>query len=366
MQQAHDVEYFIGSTHDLLGGDLATRASAPFRAFFNPTIQKRLSRYQSVGNFDLWLIHNVLPALSPAVYSTAFSLGVPVVHYLHNYRMHCINGFFLNHGRPCESCHKGNFWPAFQTGCWHDSRWISGWMGLITRRIHHLDVFSKVSAWIALSDAQRNKHQEFGLPTSRLHVVPHFFDTLLPPPPVCSNGDILFLGRLSAEKGVDCLLRAWGLVQSRGRKLVIAGDGPEGEKLRSLASSLKLKHVEFTGFINLATQRALWAQTAFSVIPSIWHEPFGRSLLESWGHGRTSVASRIGGLAELVREGQDGLLADPFSEVSLARQMQILIDSPQTCATMGSAGFFRVRENFHKQGWIKKMNEVFEGVLPSA
>jgi len=289
-----------------------------------------------------------------------------VVHYLHNYRMHCINGFFLNHGLPCERCQHGNFWPAFRTGCWHDSRLISGWMSLITRRIRHLGVFSKVSAWIALSEAQRNKHVQFGLPASRLHVVRHFFESSQTPPPVCPQGNILYLGRLSSEKGLEYLLRAWRLVESRGRKLVLAGDGPDSARLKSLAAALKLKHVEFLGFVSLGEHRALWAQTSFSVIPSIWHEPFGRSLLESWGHGRTFVASRLGGLAELVKEGHDGFLAEPFSETSLASQIQILIDSPQTCTKLGEAGLVRVREEFHRQVWLSQINEVFGRALPAA
>jgi len=366
LQTDHNVEYFIGSTQELLGGDSLDRVSAPFRAFANLPVHRRLLKYQSLGHFNLWLIHNVLPGLSPSVYSTAFSLGIPAVHYLHNYRMGCINGFFLNHGQPCERCLNGNFWPAFQTGCWHNSRLISGWMALITRRIRHLNVFSKVSAWIALSQAQRLKHEQIGLPASRLHVIPHFYEPKDPPLAASPKGNILFLGRLSPEKGVDHLLRAWKLVDSQGRKLVIAGDGPESGKLKALSLSLKLENIEFVGFLDRPRQRALWGQTAFSVIPSIWSEPFPLTFLESWGQGRTFVANRLGAMAEVVREGRDGLLAEPFSEKSLATQIQSLIASPENCAAMGSAGHQRILEEFHRKEWLQKINDVFLKVVPSA
>ncbi|NDH86781.1 hypothetical protein EBY67_06990, partial [bacterium] len=61
LQQNHDAEYFIGSTNDLLGGDVMDKIQAPFRAFYSLPVAQRLRRYQEVGNFDLWQVHNVLP-----------------------------------------------------------------------------------------------------------------------------------------------------------------------------------------------------------------------------------------------------------------------------------------------------------------
>jgi len=365
LQQDHDVEYFIGSTQELLGQDTFGRISAPFRAFVNLPAQTRLLKYQNIGNFDIWLIHNVLPGLSPSVYSAAFSMRIPVVHYLHNYRMACTNGFFLNHGKPCERCLHGNFWPAFQTACWRDSRFISGFMGLILRRIRAVGTFQKVAAWIALSQAQRSKHIEMGIPQKRIHIVPHFYEPKGEPIPTNSQGNILFLGRLSPEKGVDYLLRAWKLVQAKGRKLTIAGEGPEAPKLKILAKELGLRDVAFVGFLNSDQQRALWAQTAFSVIPSIWSEPFGFIFLEAWAQGRTFVASRLGAMAEVVKEGHDGLLAEPFSCESLASQIQRLIDSPETCVKMGSAGHLRILNEFNQAQWLKRINKVFHTVVPA-
>jgi len=365
LQQDHDVEYFIGSTQELLRQDTFGRISAPFRAFVNLPAQTRLLKYQNIGNFDIWLIHNVLPGLSPSVYSAAFSMRIPVVHYLHNYRMACTNGFFLNHGKPCERCLHGNFWPAFQTACWRDSRFISGFMGLILRRIRAVGTFQKVAAWIALSQAQRSKHIEMGIPQKRIHMIPHFYEPEGEPIPTNSQGNILFLGRLSPEKGVDYLLRAWKLVQAKGRKLTIAGEGPEAPKLKILAKELGLRDVAFVGFLNSDQQRALWAQTAFSVIPSIWSEPFGLIFLEAWAQGRTFVASRLGAMAEVVKEGHDGLLAEPFSCESLASQIQRLIDSPETCVKMGSAGHLRILNEFNQAQWLKRINKVFHTVVPA-
>jgi glycosyltransferase involved in cell wall biosynthesis len=363
LQVRHEIEYFIGSTDELLGSTSLTRAMAPFRAFHNLTAAKRLKRFQAAGKFDLWQIHNVLPGLSPAVYQTAFSLGVPVVHYLHNYRMGCINGLFLNHGSPCERCLGGNFWPAFETACWHNSRLVSGLAALISLRIRQLGTFQKVGAWIALSQAQRKKHIQIGLPEEKVHVIPHFYEPEGDPPPPSPEGDVLFLGRLSAEKGVDHLLRAWKLIPPSNRRLCIAGDGPELPKLRALTRSLSLTNVDFLGFLDKDQQRVAWRRIAFSVIPSISSEPFPLTFLESWTNGRTFVSNRLGAMAEVVKEGKDGLLAEPFSAKSLAGQIQKLISAPEACVSMGEAGRGRILNEFNRRLWMDKIGQVYQMAL---
>lgn len=363
LQQNHDVEYFLGSTDELMGQGLGQKLLSPFRAINNPETKRRLRRYQQVGRFDLWLIHNVLPGLSPSVYQTAFSLGVPVVHYLHNYRMGCINGFFLNHGTPCEKCLNGNFWPAFQTACWHESRAISGVAAAYTLRIRQVGSFQKIAGWIALSQAQKEKHVQIGIPAEKIHIVPHFYEPTQEPVSPCPEGDVLFLGRLSPEKGVSHLLHAWKLLPLSNRRLKIAGDGPEMSKLRSLAITLNLSNVDFLGFLDRSEQQSVWARTAFSVIPSIWSEPFPLTFLESWANRRTFVSNRLGAMAEVVEEGKDGLLAEPFHSSSLAEQMQRLISSPSLCLSMGEAGFKRIRHDFNKTRWLNRLESVFSDSL---
>jgi glycosyltransferase involved in cell wall biosynthesis len=202
-----------------------------------------------------------------------------------------------------------------------------------------------------------------GIPQDRIHVVPHFYEPKGDAIPPCPNGNVLFLGRLSPEKGVDHLLRAWKLVQSKGKKLVIAGDGPEKERLQKQARELGLADVEFVGFLDREQQRAVWAKTAFSVIPSIWSEPFPLTFLESWTQDRTFVASRLGAMAEVVTEGKDGLLAEPFSSESLSSKIQQLINQPELCTMMGSAGKGRILNEFNRALWLSRINAVYQKAL---
>lgn len=181
LQEIHDVENFFYSTAEAAGTSVWSKLQIPWKSAYNADVLSKLRHYQKTSRFDLWQIHNIFPVMSPVVYRQALEWKIPIVHYLHNYRLSCVNGFFLNHGQPCQRCLSGNFWPAFQTACWRDSRLQSGWMGLITNQIRRLPLFERVFRWIAISEAQKREHVRMGIPADKIKVIHHFLDIEAPP-----------------------------------------------------------------------------------------------------------------------------------------------------------------------------------------
>ena len=360
LQEIHDVEYFISSTADMISKVPLSSLSIPWKAVYNREIDLKLQQYQKTGNFQAWLIHNIFPVMSPVVYQRALEWNVPIVHYLHNYRFSCVNGFFLNHGEPCQRCISGNFWPAFTTACWHDSHLESGWMGLITSHIRTMPLFEKVFQWIALSEAHKREHVRMGIPAENIRVIHHFLEVEKPPLPPVSASTALFVGRLSLEKGVSQLLKAWKLIAGGERKLVIVGDGPERAHLEAQAQGIP--GVEFVGFADHEQQIQYWSQALFSLVPSVWIEPFGMTVLEAWANGRPVIAHRIGAMPELIEEGVTGLLADPDNAEELAAQMEKLFSAPQEAAKMGSAGRQRLETHFTRKRWLDETAQIFNKI----
>jgi glycosyltransferase involved in cell wall biosynthesis len=364
LQQIADVEYFLTSSEQWLGRrtpeDLVKAAAS---AWHNPEVIDRLERYQKIGRFDAWQIHNVFPVMSPSVYALAFQLGVPVVQYLHNYRMSCVNGFFLNQGETCTSCIHGNFTKAALTGCWHDNRLVSGWMGAVMMRVRAMGVFEKVAGWIAISGAQKDLHVQMGIPAERIQVLPHFYE-VDPARFIAEPGrDVLFVGRLSKEKGVEQLLDAWKRTDRGEAKLVLAGDGPERAALENKTAAEKIGGVEFLGFVAKEDQEALWKRAAFSVVPSIWQEPLGLVVLEAWECGRAVVVSDAGGLSDTVEEGVDGLKVPMRDAEAWARAIGGMLREPARCWAMAGAGLLKLRSDYTQEKWLKCIGNVYERVL---
>jgi len=354
-----DGEWFESSTDAMLGTSFPARILAPFRVIHNERIGQELRRLQATRKFDAWEIHNVFPSLSPSVYAAGIRLGVPLIQYLHNYRLSCVNGMFLNHGKPCVRCINGNFFPAVQTKCWRNSRVACGFTGLALTRMRRLEVFRNVKAWIAISEAQKSLHIRMGIPAERIHVVPHFLEvTQHQVPPIGQDGYALFLGRLSVEKGVAQLLEAWRQVKYPGARLVIAGKGPEEEKLRAFARDKRLTNVEFRGFVPAEAQTDLWAGARFLVAPSIWEEPFGLVVLEAWAHGRPALTSDRGSFPEIINAG--GLLCSPDSPAELAAAIHKMFEPTDLISNMAAAGQKQLRTKFSRKSWINRIRSVYE------
>ncbi|MBV8533849.1 MAG: glycosyltransferase family 4 protein [Verrucomicrobia bacterium] len=363
LRKFHEVDTFLGSTTELLGKSSGERLLGPAKAVHNWEAVRSLRSRQSEKKYDLWLVHNVFPGLSPSVYQTAQEQGVPVVQYLHNFRMSCANGFFLNHGEICTRCISGNFIPAFLTACWRDSRVASGLMAIVLARVRLMDVFGQVSRWIATSHTQKRLHERMGINGRKIEVIPHFMSKPEEPPPYKKDGNILFLGRLSMEKGIHTLLKAWKRLDESSRRLVIAGTGPEEAALKAYCTQHALKNVDFVGFIPHHKQRPLWEGTLALAVPSIWYETFGTVVLQAWSHARPALVSDIGGLGEFVTNGSTGHVFAPEDDVRLAGILRQLISNPGHAEAMGKRGYEKLIRELSEEVWLTRINSVLSSAL---
>ncbi|MBV8227650.1 MAG: glycosyltransferase family 4 protein [Verrucomicrobia bacterium] len=356
LRRHHEVDDYYGSTEQMLGNTWLDRARAPLRAIWNWDAFDKLRRLQKERQFDIWVVHNVFPGLSPSVYDVARLCRVPVVQYLHNYRFGCINGFLVNHGQPCVRCLSGSFLPAVRTRCWRESRLACATMAISLSRLRAVGVLRQVAHWIAISHAQKQIHTRFGIAGERITVLYHHHRG-----PLLSRAepgrDVLFVGRLSSEKGVQILIEAWKKLGISNRSLWIVGEGPLRSHLEKLARSSP--NIRFAGMLRGEELSQRWLNSALLVVPSIWEEPFGRVLTESWAHGVPVVAARIGALPELVELTGAGWLFDAGSSASLANLLQCLLSDESAISTVAGKCHEAVSK-FSEEEWLGRIDAVLE------
>lgn len=280
--------------------------------------------------FDIAHLHNTLPLVTPAAYYACRSEGVPCVQTLHNYRLICPGSYLARNGRICESCVSGNLWPALWYGCYRNSR-------LETFAITHmLQSHRKRGTWahavdryIVLTEFAKARFATSGIPADKLCVKPNFVSDLRAESQ--AEPFALFLGRLDRTKGIGVLLKAWPQVS--GMELVIAGDGPERARVEAAcAAGVRMRYV---GRLKREEALRLLGRCAMLVQPSLWYEGFPMTLVEAYAMGCPVVASRIGSLSELVRDGVTGLLFTPGNAADLSRAVQQLVSSPSERERMG-------------------------------
>jgi glycosyltransferase involved in cell wall biosynthesis len=269
---------------------------------------------------------NTFPLISPAAYDAAGSAGLTVVQSLRNYRLFCPNATLLRNGRVCEEClGKAVPWPGIQHGCYRSSRAASAVVAAMVS-LHRLKGTwaRSVHRYFTLTEFSRQKCLEGGLPAQRLAVKPNFIHPD-PGPGSGKGGYAVFIGRLSPEKGIKTLLTGWAQLADR-LPLKIVGDGPLAAEVKDAAQ--QTAGIEWLGRRSPQEVLTVLGEAACLVMPSIWYETFGRTIIEAYAKGTPVVASRLGAMAELVHDGRTGALFEPGNPEDLRLKIHRLLDDP--------------------------------------
>lgn len=189
---------------------------------------------------------------------------------------------------------------------------------------------NKVSRYIALNAFCRDKFIAGGLSAHRIAVKPNFVEFPVEPGihrEYNRGSNFLFVGRLSPEKGVSVLVDALGLLTAL--QLRVAGDGPD-----AIIFDGKPGVVRLGGLSSGAVQREM-NEAMVLIVPSIWYENFPRTIVEAFASGLPVIASRIGALADIIRDGETGLLFTPGDARDLADKMAWAQAHPAEMRRMG-------------------------------
>jgi len=280
-------------------------------------------------NPDVVHVHNFFPLLSPSIYDACIDAGVPVVQTLHNYRTMCPGALLMRDGVICEKCVTGSAYQSVLHGCYKESVVGTFAVARMVEKHRALGTWEhKVNHFIALTKFARNKFIEAGFPENKVVVKPNFtVDNALSELDQNRAG-ALFVGRLSQEKGVATLLKAW---KNLDILLRVAGTGP----LEGTLSGLGNNNVKTLGMLGPDSVGKEMRQAAFLVMPSEWYETFGLVIIEAFSQGLPVVASRLGGMAEIIEDGETGLHFEAGNASDLADKVRWMNEHPEECRQMG-------------------------------
>jgi glycosyltransferase involved in cell wall biosynthesis len=307
---------------------------------------------------DVLHCHNIYHQLTPSIITAASRAGVPVVLTLHDYKPVCPVYTQLSNGKVCTSCADGHFESVLTQRCADGSLarsallWAEARYHALAGSYHRVDKFICPSkfmreAMVRRFGADKVVHLPNGIDASRIEISRQ------------DEGYVLYLGRLSSEKGVETLLRTHAASRARWR-LMIAGTGP-------LLADLQRKYpsAEFTGHLGGIELEAAIKGAALIVVPSEWHENSPISILEAMAHGKPIVASRIGGIPELVREGKTGLLFDPGNVDQLSGKITMLLGNRGLREAFGRNAREIVEDEYSLKAHGSALISLYEAVVGS-
>jgi len=278
---------------------------------------------------DICHVHNFFPLFSPAIYYACDELGIPVVQTLHNYRLLCTNAYLFRNGHVCEECLGRTTYHSVQYGCYRDSHIQSYAVARMIEKNRNWGTWDeKIDAYICLTQFSKQKFIQGGFSNSKIYVKQNY----LPIDPGISENQgeyFLFAGRLDETKGLKVLLDATTKLSST--KFVIAGDGP----LRDMLLKQNLKNIDYKGRVSREQMDVLIRNCIALVFPSIWYECMPMSIIEAFANGKPVIASKLGALEEIVKDGETGLLFEPNNTIDLESKLKWALTHRKEIDQMG-------------------------------
>lgn len=310
---------------------------------------------------DVAHLQNIHAYLTPSILPELRRAGVPVVQTLHDYKWLCPDSAMLRGGRLCGACGGKAFWHCAAGRCKKGS-WAASALAMVEGYVHRWKrASSMVDAWIAPSAFVKRMFDAAGMDGGTIRVV-------LNPYMPCGRDETetrdggygLYVGSLSPIKGVGVLLEALKDVPGHEVHVVGGGSGEETAALKARAAALGVAgRVRFCGPLH---GEALWREQAgarYGVIPSVWREVLGYTAMEMLAIGKPVIGSDIGGIPELVRDGETGLLFPPGDAGALAERMRRLVGDAGLAARLGAAGKALVAGDCSAEGHYGKVMEVY-------
>ena len=301
-------------------------------------------------------IHNLFPLISTSILEVCKMAGVPVVMTVHNYRLICPIGLLAIHGQICEKCATGEHWCVLRNCTGRLFKSLGYALRSFVARKTSI-YYNHINSYAVMSEFQRNKLVEAGYPSEKITIIHNPVDAGDYDAEVSVGDYFAYAGRISAEKGIHILLAACRKCPSIPFKFA----GPIDSESRLVWETLP--NVEYLGFLDQDALQFFLAGARAVVAPSVCYEGMSISVLQAMVHGKPTICSRIGALADVVEDGTTGLLVQPGNEHDLAQTLRSLWHQPNLCRKMGEAAREKVAREHSVKGYYRETMAMYEKAL---
>lgn len=337
------------------------KAKVAERVIYSLEAKQQLERLIHDVRPDIAHIHGIAHETSPSILPVLKKAGIPVVQTLHDYKLLCPNTNFANQHGVCEACKGHHYYNVVRYRCKRDSLAASILAGVEMYTHKLLQIYEKnVDIFITPSQFLKDKAREHGI-KNKIVQLPNFIEVERIQPYYEPENYFVYCGRLVAVKGVRTLLAAMrDLGQSH---LYIAGTGDLEPELQAYVRQHQINNVTFVGHLGTEPLLQLIQRAQFMVAPSEWYENYPMSVLEALACGTPVIGANIGGIPEIVVDGQTGLLFEPGNVAQLREKIVYLLQHRDQAIQMGRNGRAQVAQINHPHYHYEKTMEVYQQLM---
>jgi len=325
------------------------RAKALFKIFYNLDAMHKFSQLIDHTKPDLVWGFGIHRHISPSIFIEAQKRSIPVIHRLSDYSLICPDSRLIKgDGSNCCNllCSNDSFFNAVKYRCVRQTKGLSSGkspstlasiVGAAEMYLHNKFklYINNVDKFIAPSRFLMKTVINGGIPEKKITYIPIFIDSNKYSPEYISQPYLVYVGRLSCEKGLPLLLDA--MSRLKYHKLFIIGDGPERSKLERINEQKNLVNVKFLGSMYGEQLNRIIRNSRLVVVPSTWYENSPHVILEAFALGKPVLGARIGGIPEYIEENVTGLLYEYSNVDELSEKINMLMEQQSLCEEMGRA-----------------------------
>ncbi len=340
-KMGHEVEYFglenekniVGNSaesyvsHMDFGEEIKKNLKAPLRIIYSSEARKKIRRVLYSFQPDIVHFNNIQFHLTPSIiletekYKKNTGKSVRIIYTAHDYQLICpSHGLFDTEIRVCEKCLGGNYMNCVKTKCMKNSRMKSLLAAADAYFWKFSRAYSCIDKIICPSFFMKSKLDTQKRFSDKTVVIHNFIEPVTASETEKENY-VLEFGHLSKDKGTITLLEA--AKRMPDIRFVFAGYGEAENEIR------KVKNAEYVGFKTGDELKKLIERAAVSVYPSEWYENCPFSVIESQMYGTPVIGSKMGGIPELIREGETGLLFEAGNADDLEKNLRFLLENPE-------------------------------------
>lgn len=306
---------------------------------------------------DIAHVHGIHHHIAANIYRTLQKRGVRVVLTAHDLKLLCPAYRMHDGSQVCESCKPNALHHCTLKRCVHGSLALSGLVTLESAAHRMLGYYRKdVNRIVCPSRFYLEKHAEWGWPREKLVYIPNSVD-LPTDQNISAPGDYLcYFGRLSYEKGMPTVIRAAAEAKMR---LEIVGEGPQEAELRMIAAESGAD-VIFHGRKSGDALFSIVRNARACVLASEWYENAPKSILEAFGLGKIVIGADIGGIPEMIGEGETGFLFPSGDQAALAKTIRhVAAMADDKIVDMGGMARDFARKEFTKDRYFERMQTLY-------
>lgn len=324
--------YDLNKKHNLL-----TKFKIIGRILYNLESKRKIKQLINDFKPEIAHIHNIYHHISPSIISELKKQKIPIVMTLHDYKLICPNYSLFAHGKIWEKSKGEKYYKCFFDKCVKNS-YLKSLVSVIEAYFHKFTkVYEKIDLFISPSNFLKNKFHEHGFkgkivtirnPILKIPEIDNKIET---------ENYLLYFGRLSKEKSIEDIIYAFARLKNKhGHKLLIVGDGPEKNALQTIANKANLRDkIIFTGYKKGVELEKIIRKSRVVILSSKWYDNYPYSILEAKLLTKILICGNIGGISEMIKNNQDGLLFNPGDINDLSKKMEDVIINYNKYKQMG-------------------------------